>query len=131
MLTAASRILLCLLPGAQAERPWPPRTMEGLVPGLAVLLLLVAPLPPAVSGGPPAKEPRVVRPVLWWSDLGRISDSGGPAFKPTTRLITDARGFAKAWEQLGRPSGRMPNLSAIPPCDCIRKPLHSNYPRLS
>ena len=69
---------------------------------LAILLSVLAVASPlAVRADPPAKEADVVRPVLWWSDLNRVSDGGGPAFKSTTSCITDAKAFAKAWDMLG------------------------------
>lgn len=50
---------------------------------------------------PPRKEDRIVRPALWWSGLGRMSDGGGPAFPETCELVTDAEAFDKLWKKLG------------------------------
>jgi hypothetical protein len=66
-----------------------------------VVLLLVAVVPlHTLRGEPPKKEEkeRLVRPVLWWSGLGRISDGGG-RLDPSSALITDAEAFAKLWKQ--------------------------------
>ncbi len=66
-----------------------------------ILLIVVGTIAaPAALAGPPAEETPVVRPVIWWSDLARISDGGGPAFKPSTEVITDAKAFAKVWAKL-------------------------------
>jgi len=59
---------------------------------------------------PPGKEPEVVRPVMWWSELGRVSDGGGPAMKSMTHCVTDAKGFAKEWDRLGV-KGPMPRVN--------------------
>jgi hypothetical protein len=66
---------------------------------VVLLLVVVAPLA-AVGAEPPKKEEKehVVRPVLWWSGLGRISDGGG-RLDPSSALITDAEAFAKLWKQ--------------------------------
>ena len=51
---------------------------------------------------PPAgKEPLIVRPVLWWSNLKRLSDGGGGVLPATTTLVTDPKSFAKEWDRLG------------------------------
>ena len=44
------------------------------------------------------EKERLVRPVLWWSGLGRISDGGG-RLDPASALITDTEGLAKLWKQ--------------------------------
>ena len=66
-----------------------------------LVVILAALASPGLYGDPPAKEKPVVRPVMWWSDLGRVSDGGGPAFRATTRLISDAKEFTKVWNQFG------------------------------
>jgi hypothetical protein len=58
----------------------------------------------------PTKEPKVVRPAIWWSGVGRLSDGGGPGFKPSTDLITDAKAFAKLWKQFGL-QGEVPRVN--------------------
>jgi hypothetical protein len=66
-----------------------------------ILFVLLAAAPSTgLCGNPPGKE-KVIRPVMWWSDLGRVSDGGGPAFKSTTKLIADAKEFTKTWNRLG------------------------------
>jgi hypothetical protein len=63
-----------------------------------ILPVIMAAMPlPGLCGDAPAKESEVVRPVLWWSDLSRVSDGGGPALKSHTELLTDAKSFAKFW----------------------------------
>jgi hypothetical protein len=47
-----------------------------------------------------ADEPTKVRPIAWWSDLGRRSSGGGPVGGQKIVLITDAKAFAKAWSDM-------------------------------
>ncbi len=68
---------------------------------LILLIVAVAIVAPTVSADPPAQQTPVLRPALWWSDLRRVSDGGGPALKASTRLVGDAKGFAEVWAQLG------------------------------
>lgn len=66
------------------------------------LAALAAVLPLAARAEPPGGEVRpVVRPVLWWSDLKRVSDGGGGVLPATTAVVTDARAFAREWDRLG------------------------------
>jgi len=48
----------------------------------------------------PQKEPKIIHPVLSWSGLNRFSDGGGPGPKPHILLITDAKTFAKIWDNM-------------------------------
>ncbi len=67
----------------------------------AMLLAVVVGTPSlGVGAAPPPKESQVVRPVMWWSGLNRVSDGGGPGLKPSTGLITDAKAFLTLWKQL-------------------------------
>ena len=50
---------------------------------------------------PVGKEPPVARPVLWWSDLKRVSDGGGGVLPSTTACVTGPKEFAREWERLG------------------------------
>jgi hypothetical protein len=76
----------------------------------SLLAALAATCSSALCTDPPAKEPVVVRPAKWWSDLNRISDGGGSTLKSTTKLISDAEEFAKAWNQLGL-KGEAPTIN--------------------
>jgi hypothetical protein len=76
---------------------------------LAAATSLLVP-PPGACADPPGKESKVVRPAIWWSGLGRISDGGGPGLKPSTDLITDAKAFAKLWKQFGL-QGEVPQVN--------------------
>ena len=69
----------------------------------AILLAVVGAtaLPAARCQPPVGKEQQVVRPVLWWSDLKRVSDGGGGVLPATATLVTDPKGFAKEWDRLG------------------------------
>jgi len=56
----------------------------------------------AGQGDAPAKtEKLVVRPVLWWSDLKRVSDGGGAPLLSTITCVTDPKAFVKEWDRLG------------------------------
>jgi hypothetical protein len=50
---------------------------------------------------PPAKEPKMLRPVMWWSGLNRVSDGGAGGDEQTVILISDAKEFNKVWTSLG------------------------------
>src|SRR5262245_41833256 len=66
---------------------------------LLILVVLVFP-PFAFAADPPAREPPVVRAVLWWQGLNRFSDGGGGGNEMNIDLLTGAREFARAWKDL-------------------------------
>ena len=50
------------------------------------------------SDDPAAKaDPKVVRPVVWWPDLNRVSDGGGGVIPARTEVAADVAAFAKLW----------------------------------
>jgi hypothetical protein len=67
---------------------------------MLLIMVTVTPVLDACSDQPRKKE-RVVRPAMWWSGLGRVSDGGGPALKATSESIADAEAFGKLWKNLG------------------------------
>ena len=55
----------------------------------------------ARSEPPDGKERSILRPVLWWSDLDRVSAKSGAVLPSKTTCITDPKEFDKEWARLG------------------------------
>jgi hypothetical protein len=84
--------------------------VTNLLPAFLTLTFLASESFGQKKDAKPPKEPKVVRPAIWWSGVGRISDGGGGGLKPTTDLITDAEAFAKLWKQVGF-KGEVPRVN--------------------
>ncbi len=69
-----------------------------LTPATRLPPVRLVPGMPELVQPPPKEKKKVVRPVLWWSDLGRVSDGGGGVIPARTEVAADADGFAKLWK---------------------------------
>ena len=76
---------------------------------LVFAMVIVGPLS-VYHAAPPAQEPKLVRPVSWWSGLNPVSDGGAGGDKQEVDLIAERKELAQAWKYLGL-KGTVPEVN--------------------
>jgi hypothetical protein len=78
---------------------------------ILVLLAVIVVWPlSGFAADPPAKEPAVIRPVLWWAGLHPHTDVGGGGGGQDVQLITRARDHTRVWKLL-EPKAQVPEVN--------------------